>query len=501
MEKATKMLLNEIEALVEKRKQEILNAPDCLEIKGIVYYVSNSGCDENDGLSPEKPWATLKKVSEAELKEGDGVLFCRGDLFRGNVIAKDGVTYGAYGKGDKPKFYGWDKDLADPDLWTLYDAEHHIWKMNEKILDPGTLVFNHGEDHSIKLIPSYINGRFVCRNDESKLFDMRMEMVRDLDIFWYFDELLTEHPSKGEDFPIPDMTPNSYGDLYLRCDKGNPGGVFKSIEALTRRSMFGVGARLNIRIDNLCLKYIGLHAVAAGGECSRGLHVTNCEIGWIGGTIQHYYGTDPNYVEGRRGTVTRFGNGVEIYGGCDDYEVSNCYIYQVYDAGITHQVTTGGKKRVMNNVLYKDNLIEKCVYGIEYFLDMTKGDNESYMNGIEMCGNIIRESGYGWGQQRHNTNTPAAIKGWSYVNKARNYTVHHNIFDRAAYRMLHLVAKEQESCPEMHDNTYIQYLGNMIGQYGGNEVKEPDIEMFDENAEKKITEIFGDKNAKVYVIK
>ena len=41
----------------------------------------------------------------------------------------------------------------------------------------------------------------------------------------------------------------------------------------------------------------------------------------------------------------------------------------------------------------------------------------------------------------------------------------------------------------------------LVGQYGGNEVKEPDIEMFDENAEKKITEVFGDKNAKVVVIK
>ena len=57
-----------------------------------------------------------------------------------------------------------------------------------------------------------------------------------------------------------------------------------------------------------------------------------------------------------------------------NYQVSNCYIYQAYDAGVTHQVTTWGKKRVMSNVLYKDNLIEKCVYSIEYFLEMNNGD-------------------------------------------------------------------------------------------------------------------------------
>jgi len=52
----------------------------------------------------------------------------------------------------------------------------------------------------------------------------------------------------------------------------------------------------------------------------------------------------------------------------------------------------------------------------------------------------------------------------------------------------------------MYDNTYIQHLGGMIGQYGANEVKEPEIEIFDENAEDKILNILGDKNAKVYII-
>ena len=129
MQIATKEFLNEIEAIAEKRKQEILNAPDALEIKGTKYYVSNDGDDKNDGLSEITPWRTLDRVNAAELKEGDGVLFNRGDLFRGKVYARAGVSYGAYGKGDKPKFYTWDYDLADPSLWELYDAEHHIWKL------------------------------------------------------------------------------------------------------------------------------------------------------------------------------------------------------------------------------------------------------------------------------------------------------------------------------------------------------------------------------------
>ena len=235
--------------------------------------------------------------------------------------------------------------------------------------------------------------------------------------------------------------------------------------------------------------------MAAGGGI-EGLHVTNCEIGWIGGCIQHYLGTDPNYPEGTRGTVTRYGNGVEIYGACDDYVVSDCYIYQVYDAGMTHQVTVRERVLEMKNVLYKDNLVEYCVYAIEYFLE--KGiENQSSMSNIEICGNILRYSGYGWGQQRHNTHTPAHIKGWSYVNTASNFKIHHNIFDQAGYRMVHLVAREKESLPQLYENTYIQKSGGMLGQYGENRKQEPEIEFFGENVEEIIKEQWGDLNAKV----
>lgn len=504
MIKATEDFLAQQDALYLKRKEEILNSKDVLKISGTTFYVSNAGDDHNDGLTPETSWKTLKRVSEAYLYPGDGVRFKRGDLFRGNVMAKEGVTYCAYGEGEKPKFYAGKKDYADPDLWELYDAEHHIWKCQERMLDSGTLVFNHGEYHSRKLIPSYRDMKYVHRNDESRGFNIRTDMTEDLDIFWEFDLLMTRHPSLGEDFPVPCLNGSQIGDslaqgvLYLRCDRGNPGEVFDSIESLARLHMFRVGRNANVRIDNLCIKYVGMHGVSAGGHVV-GLQVTNCEFGWIGGAIQNYTGMDPNFTAARRGQIVRFGNAIEVYGGCEEYLAANNYIYEVYDAGITHQVTAHNKF-TMKNIRYTDNLIEKCVYGIEYFLEIKPGGEESYMDDIEMSGNIIRLSGYGWGQQRHNYHTPALIKGWSYENPASNYSIHDNIFDRCAYRMLHLVAEKQESCPEMYDNTYIQHLGGMIGQYGGKENGEPEVEIFDENAEEKIQNIFCEKNSEIYVI-
>ena len=78
-----------------------------------------------------------------------------------------------------------------------------------------------------------------------------------------------------------------------------------------------------------------------------------------------------------------------------------------------------------------------------------------------------------------------------------------NIFDRAAYRTLHIVAKEKDSLPKMRGNTYIQTLGYALGQFGAyeteNGVKEiPENVVFDENAEKTIVEKIGDSTAKVY---
>ena len=491
--------LNQISKIVSRSndlEQEIRSLPDSIPAGIGVYYVSADGDDGNDGRSPATAWKTLERVSSFNFAEGDEVRFRRGDTFRGFIKTRPSVKYCAYGKGEKPRLYGSEKNYADPELWEIYDADKHIWRLKEKCLDCGTLVFDMEERCSRKLIPSYRDGKFVCRDNEESEFVISEEMTNDLDIFWKYDDVLTEKPSKGEDFPIPSLDWESRGELFLRCDAGNPGEVFSSIEALARRHMFFVGTNHGVTIENLCIKFVGTHAISAG--TTKCLHVSGCEIGWIGGAIQNYFGTDPNYPEGRRGSITRYGNGVEIYGGCDDYLVENCYIYQVYDAGITHQITTNGKKYELKNIIYRGNLVEKCVYSIEYFLDENTGVDGSIIDGCLIEDNILRLSGYGWGQQRHNIHTPAHVKGWSYVNTARNFVIKNNIFDRAAYRMLHTVALDSTSCPKMEKNTYIQHSGATLGKYGANQTTEPSDIIFDENVEQAIKNTLGDTEAEIY---
>ena len=488
-----------IEKLAKNKKDAILNAQDSISVCGNTYYVTSSGDDSQDGKTEATAWKTLTKVSTFPLEPGDAVRFKRGDLFRGSVITKPGVTYCAYGCGEKPKFYGWNKDLASKELWEQIDNSLAIWRYREKITDCGTLVFDSGAAHSRKLIPSYRDGRFVCRDNENEPFDVRKHMDKDLDIFCEYDAKLTSTLTKDENFPVPLMDKECYGNLYLRCEKGNPGEVFNSIEAIPWSVAFVVAENENVTIDNLCINY-SKFAVSACGDSVKGLKVTNFEIGWIGGNIQHYLGLDPNFPEGRHGTVTRYGNGIEIYGGCDGYEVSGCYIYQCYDAGITHQISTNGNKFEQKNILYKDNLIENCVYSIEYFLDDNKGKTDSIIKNCKIDSNIMRLSGYGWGQQRHNVDTPAHIKGWSYANTATDFEIRNNILDRAAYKMIHLVAASPDYCPKMHGNTYIQKSDFPLGQYGANCEIEPEIITFDKNIENSIKVILKENDARILVV-
>ena len=197
------------------------------------------------------------------------------------------------------------------------------------------------------------------------------------------------------------------------------------------------------------------------------------------------------------GSATRYGNGVEIYVSCKNYTVENCYIYEVYDAAITHQFK--GNNPVpctMKNVSYRGNLIENCVYSIEYFLDQNDC-MEQIMSDIIIENNIMRFAGYGFGTQRPDGSTPAHIKGWDHKNPAVNFVIRNNIFDRSGHMLVHTGYKNIQFKPVFSGNVYIQNEGGELCRAGENPTK---LIMFDNNARKNISDIIGDKNAEIYTV-
>ena len=59
------------------------------ELVSQVFYVdSNSGSDSNNGLSPEKAWKSLNKVSSTTFQAGDVIALAKGSVFKGTLMLK-----------------------------------------------------------------------------------------------------------------------------------------------------------------------------------------------------------------------------------------------------------------------------------------------------------------------------------------------------------------------------------------------------------------------------
>ena len=458
--------LSHIDRQAERLKRKILNSSTSVKPSGVIYYLSADGDDANDGLSPQTPLRSIAKLNMLDLKPSDGVMFRRGDVWRGKINTRKGVTYSAYGKGDKPRIYGSPCDAAVEGEW-IATATPNVYMYSLELSDDvGTLVFNGGEQNAIKILKVYHADGTTTNVYTGEPFAGGCDLKRDLDFF---------HDYRDEK------------RLYLCSTEGNPSERFESIELLTRGNI--INATDNVHIDNLCIMYGGSHGIGSG--TTKDLTVTNCELGWIGGSIQSESAFGRNHP-------TRYGNAVEIYGGCENFMVSNCYIYQIYDAAVTHQHQGDVQEPlIMRNVTYSNNLIEDCVYSVEYFLGREDTIQSHQMEEILIANNIMRRAGYGWGKQRPDKETPAHIKSWSHhTNNATNFVVANNIFDRSTHDLLNIAAAKSESMPTLANNTYIQHRGASAGAWGSQGV----VYTFDDTVAKSLEEVFGEKSGKIIYI-
>lgn len=477
--------LSEIEELSEKRKNEIRTTEDKVSVNGTKYYVSADGDDNNDGKSPQNAWKTISKVNCAKLSFGDGVFFKRGEIFRGNMITQNGVTYAAYGNGEKPKITSSEENGSGEEKWILVNGTNNIWKYHKQFVDIGGIVVDRG------------NGEFICEKELAFLDVANQSYYKKSDKSEFFNPITDLKNLTFFNFTKSKDVTKDRVDLYFRCDDGNPGKIFKSIEFLDGKS-HAIVAKSDVTIDNLCVLHSSRHGIGTG-SC-KNLIITNCEIGWIGGGL---FGCNllPNGIL----SFGRYGNGVEVYGACDNYVIDNCYVYQCFDAGITNQLQKGGINTIINkNVRFSNNLIEYCCYNIEYFMGIGDAEVTRLLENVIYENNICRMAGFGWG--RANPTNSAHIKGWDHRNESKNFVIRNNIFDRAYGDLLHIGATQLQWLPIVEGNTYIQYKNSLLGHIGPNPTQKylkymyaEDI-VYDENVTSFISDILCDKTAEVYFL-
>ena len=339
-------------------------------------------------------------------------MFERGGVYRGEIKERtilpllSGVTYGAYGAGAKPAICGSRENYSDAQFWNRTDTKN-IWICQAKLQnDVGVIVFNHGEKVGIKRLK-------VSEDLETNLAELKAD-------YEFYHDLET-------------------ATLYLYLET-TPYDTFFDIELCEESYLvLGVSDSHDITIDNLCIKYGGGHAVRFHPG-AKNIVITNCEMGYLGGSLQ-------------QGTI-RYGNAIEFWNGCSDVLIENNWIYQIYDAGITHQGGDGGDY-VQQNIILRKNLIEYCCYSLEFWAGNPKKD---LLKDILYEDNIIRFTGYGWGKLRSSMFGVGAINTWGHTEtfKAENFVIRNNIFDMSSKSLIVQYYKEKPNVTYIGNSYYLQ---------------------------------------------
>lgn len=360
-----------------KLLNEILNTPNTLElydVKGEVYYVSTSGNDANDGLTPETAIRTLSAIDGLPLEDGDAVLFERGCIWRmtEKFDCRSNVTYGSYGEGRKPMFLGSPKNFAQ-EVWKP-SKKKNVWQI--------TYMYN------------YPCGAFFDQGKEAGYLKTTMRAMTANTHFFYDESVAT---------------------LYLYCDKGNPSDVWDSIEFSQANIRFtlGTGGHGTV-IDNLAIRYTG----QGGVGCSYAGHdftITNCEMGFTGGA---WVGGDPS-------SGLRYCNAIESWCGGSGFEWNHNWIYETFDTAISPQGNIGTldyKDISMNN-----NLLEFNNADFEFF----EAQPAKYIN-YNMNNNICRFTSLGWGTREDDggiRGIDGVQRGTIHENQIQSISFSNNIID------------------------------------------------------------------------
>ena len=408
--------LDKLQNLCDDLKDMITYNTDTLTNGGTVYYVSNSGNDENDGLSPEKAWATLEKVNTFPFSEPSTVLFERGSSWRGYLsVNRSNMFYSAYGEGLKPKIISAYDGIAHGEwVKTEYD---NVWRLDTPFPE--------------KDIPMIVYDDGVTYGDKKFLIK---DLSENLD-FMYNGELC----SSEEVFDHK---------IYVYFDKGNPAEHFKSINInmLIKPADCSVQHLHDVTMHNLEFVY-GRGVFFA--TRSKNIRMSYCVSGWGGG---HCYNKEH----------LRYGGGAGAWHSCDNMVFDNCYFYQQFDSGVSPQYHW----RDTDVSFFKDFITYNCLFEttkwtLEYFTTQHTS-NENRFENLYFGYNLCRLGGYGYGDRKE---LSAYVKSWGHENPCINSKFEYNIFDRAANISIEVIGHapglrgkhvSYEHIPAMNNNIYIE---------------------------------------------
>lgn len=338
----------------------------------MIYYISNTGLDTNDGFSQESPWLTIDKVNSTSLVAGDSVLFKRGDSFYGTLMVDSGTSgnpiyYGAYGTGNKPILHN-SVTLNNTSDWT--EESPNVWKTTATItFDVGNIVLNNEQSVGVK------------KWNKIDLISQGQ--------YWY-DE--------------------ANALLYL-YSTSNPASFYTEIRACLNYPIVNISSGVNVVLDNLDVRYGAANGIH--GTYCNGITISNCDVSWIGG--------------GKLSGTTRYGNGIQFYYSAQNILVKNCRIWEIYDTGITnqYQLTTG--TIIHSNITYRNNIIWNCEWSYEYYNRSTAGSTSN----VSFINNTCYNAGGSWAHAQRPDPSGFHLRLAGTPTNTTNFIIKNNIFHTA----------------------------------------------------------------------
>lgn len=487
----------------EERRQAILNSATDVTYTGTAYYVSNDGSDKNDGLSPEHPWATIARVNQASIKQGDAVFFERGGTWRCSepVRCARGAVYSAYGEGAKPRLIASPENGAGGEKWSLLDGTDNIWVFYKDMLDCGAVVLN--EKTAAEKVLGFWNGtqylnypgpdaRTIGGNFTPEFllsqpaFRVEEQLTQDLA---FFSEASSELPDSlpaylqgaMAEFDKNDKPLSHYsaGPLYLRCDAGNPGELYDSIEFIVPTGVLSDPLPEDCTVDNLYIGFAGSGLVC--GEAN--ISVQNCELAWIGGCVTSYSFED---LDGNPRGAVRMGGALSSH--ADNTTITNNYIHEIYEEGFLVEIFGAQHEYVedfvVENTRFCGNILYHAGSGLGYFNWDNEADPERMFKNFLYEDNMVLFIGLNNWSSR-NTSSGFTIDGGP--NLQEGCVFRNNLFFCSRDTLLYINEYHPETFPEFSGNQYLQYDSYPWLWIGVEQQK-----YWADDVEIGITELFGD---------
>ncbi|QFG69720.1 hypothetical protein [Ornithinimicrobium pratense] len=335
---------------------------------GSTFYLAADGDDDAEGVSATAPWKTIDRLNAAmaanQVRQGDSVLFRRGDTFHGR-IENPGHTnpyapwmvFDAYGTGPRPIISAYKVAV------TWISQGDNVWA-----IDLSASSSNYVGARSDNTDVGFLKV-------DGETFGSKRASRQALKNQWDF-------------FSGSYDNPHGQSTLYVRSVR-DPGQHAIKI-AVSGPWTEGSGSpdvctpATKTSIRGLDLQGSAGHGVSGSAYWQpKFVQVVDCTIREIGGAYApgHYPGT-------------RLGNGVQAWIGQSDWQIERNRIKDVFDAGVTYQGSQEGVRGSFVRLQARRNEITNCGQSFEWWSSGT--DGAGFID-CSFSENTCRDAGMGWG--------------------------------------------------------------------------------------------------------